>query len=180
MLQWCVYQLQCIGVVVVQWLSLLHNFIHQSLNFFHQKLARGMLEIRDGEDLWQWSQLEIRLRLSSVNHTTKTIHIIFITIRLSNHVTKVLKSWHRFKSVFTNMYLGGIQTVSWGTFTFTFLGSKHVFFLQFSFNSRASFMYPEVAGLAKYWVYTNSFGTHHRAVQHFFLAFEPHPTNQVS
>ena len=36
--------------------------------------ARGVSEIRDGEDLWQWSRLEIRLRLSSVNHTTKTIH----------------------------------------------------------------------------------------------------------
>ena len=34
----------------------------------------GVSEIRDGEDLWQWSRLEIRLRLSSVNHTTKTIH----------------------------------------------------------------------------------------------------------
>ena len=36
--------------------------------------ARGVSEIRDGEDLWQWSRLEIRLGLSSVNHTTKTIH----------------------------------------------------------------------------------------------------------
>ena len=26
------------------------------------------------EDLWKWYRLEIRLRLSSVNHTTKTIH----------------------------------------------------------------------------------------------------------
>ena len=36
--------------------------------------AHGMSEIRDGEDLQQWSRLEIRLGLSSVNHTTKTIH----------------------------------------------------------------------------------------------------------
>ena len=36
--------------------------------------ARVVSEIRDGEDLWQWSWLEIRLRLSSVNHTTKTIY----------------------------------------------------------------------------------------------------------
>ena len=36
--------------------------------------ARGVSEIRDGEGLWQWSRLEKRLRLSSVNHTTKTIH----------------------------------------------------------------------------------------------------------
>ena len=36
--------------------------------------ARGVSEIRDGEDPWQWSRLEMTLRLSSVNHTTKTIH----------------------------------------------------------------------------------------------------------
>ena len=37
--------------------------------------ARGVLEIRGIEDLWQWSRLEISLiTLSSVNHTTKTIH----------------------------------------------------------------------------------------------------------
>ena len=36
--------------------------------------VHGVSEIRDGEDLLQWSQLEIRLRLSSVNHTTKIIH----------------------------------------------------------------------------------------------------------
>ena len=36
--------------------------------------ARVVSDIRDGEDLWQWSWLEIRLRLSSVNHTTKTIY----------------------------------------------------------------------------------------------------------
>ena len=36
--------------------------------------ARGVSKICDGEDLWQWSRLEIRLRLSLVNHATKTIH----------------------------------------------------------------------------------------------------------
>ena len=37
--------------------------------------AHRMLEICDGEDLWQWSRLEIRLKcLSPVNHTTKTTH----------------------------------------------------------------------------------------------------------
>ena len=35
--------------------------------------AHDMSEIHDGDDLWQWPQLEIRLRLPSVNHTTKTI-----------------------------------------------------------------------------------------------------------
>ena len=33
--------------------------------------ARSVLEIRDGENRWQWSRLEIWLRLLSVNHTTK-------------------------------------------------------------------------------------------------------------
>ena len=69
---------------------------------------------------------------------------------LDSPITKVFKSWHSFECVFTDMYLNGIQTVSWGTFTFSLLVSIHVFFLQCSFNSRASFMNPETAGLAKY------------------------------
>ena len=37
--------------------------------------TRGVSEICNGENLWRWSRLEIRRkRLSSVNHTTKTIH----------------------------------------------------------------------------------------------------------
>ena len=51
-----------------------------------------------------------------------------------------MKSWHSFECVFTNMYVGGIQTDSWGTFTLTLLASKHAFFLQCSFSSWASFM----------------------------------------
>ena len=39
--------------------------------------ARGVSEIRDGEDHWQWSRLKIKLkRLSLVNHTTKKQFII--------------------------------------------------------------------------------------------------------
>ena len=44
--------------------------------------ARGVSEIRDGEDLWQWSGREIKLRLSSVNHTTKQF-IIFMCSSLT-------------------------------------------------------------------------------------------------
>ena len=44
----------------MQWLSLLHNFIQLSLNSGSNR-ACGVSEIRDGEDLWQWSWLEIRL-----------------------------------------------------------------------------------------------------------------------
>ena len=37
--------------------------------------TRGVSEIRDGEDLGRWSRLANKAkRLSSVNHTTKTIH----------------------------------------------------------------------------------------------------------
>ena len=37
--------------------------------------VRGVLEICDGENLWQWFRLEIRRkRLSWVNHSAKTIH----------------------------------------------------------------------------------------------------------
>ena len=50
------------------------------LRFFAgSKPACGMSEIRHGEDLWQWSRLEMwpkhlsSVNLSSVNHTTKTI-----------------------------------------------------------------------------------------------------------
>ena len=43
--------------------------------------------------------------------------------------------------------------------TVTLLASKHEFIPQSSFNSQAFFMNPEVAGLTKYWVYTNSFET---------------------
>ena len=43
---------------VVQWLSLLHNFIQPTLNSGSNPV-RGVSEIRNGEDLWQWSPLEI-------------------------------------------------------------------------------------------------------------------------
>ena len=46
------------------WLSLLHNFIQISPElrpFAGSNPARGVSEIRDGKDLWQWSRLEIRL-----------------------------------------------------------------------------------------------------------------------
>ena len=37
--------------------------------------ALGVSEICNGENLWQWSRLQIRRkRLSSVNHSAKTIH----------------------------------------------------------------------------------------------------------
>ena len=43
--------------------------------FAGSNLTRGVLEIYNGENLWQWFRLEIRgKRLSLVSHSTKTIH----------------------------------------------------------------------------------------------------------
>ena len=50
--------------------------------------------------------------------------------------------------------------LSGGTLSPLYLLHLNMFFLQCSFNSQASFMNPEVAGLTKYCVYTNSIGTH--------------------
>ena len=69
----------------VWWLSLLHNFIQQSLNSGScagSNPVRGVSEIRDGEDLRQWSRLEIRLNtfLPSTIPQKQFIIIIFIII----------------------------------------------------------------------------------------------------
>ena len=73
-----------------------HNFIHKSywtaeLHWSKPELrfcagsnpARGVSEIRDGEDLWQWSRLEIRLnafRRSTIPQRQFIIIIIIIII----------------------------------------------------------------------------------------------------
>ena len=51
-------------------------FYHYCITSFNKvSTPRGVSEICDGENLWQWSQLETRRkRLSSVNHFAKTIH----------------------------------------------------------------------------------------------------------
>ena len=64
---------------VVQWLSLLHNFIQRILN-------SGLSEIRDGEDLWELSWLEIRLITfgqSTIPQKQFIIIIIMIIIKMS-------------------------------------------------------------------------------------------------
>ena len=58
---------------VVHWLittAQLHSTKPELRFYADSNPARGVPEIRDGEDPWQWSRLEVRL--SSVNHTTKT------------------------------------------------------------------------------------------------------------
>ena len=87
------------------------------------------------------------------------VSCIYTTTWFSNDVTKALKSWYRFKYVFTDMYLGRSQTVSWDTFTFTVLASKHALFLLCFFNSWAAFMNLVATYLAINWLHTNSFGT---------------------
>ena len=51
--------------------------------------ARGVSEIRDGEDLWQWSRLEIRLnvfRRSTIPQKQFIIIIIIICIFVYVHI----------------------------------------------------------------------------------------------
>ena len=65
---------------VVQWLSLLHNFIQRILN-------SGLSEIHNGEDLWEeLSWLEIRLNTfgqSTIPQKQFIIIIIMIIIKMS-------------------------------------------------------------------------------------------------
>ena len=63
----------------VQWLSLLHNFIQLSLNS-DSNPARGVSEIRDGQDLWQWSWLEIRLKAFRRSTIPQKQFIIIINV----------------------------------------------------------------------------------------------------
>ena len=48
--------------------------------------ARGVSEIRDGEDLWQWSQLEIRLNAFRRSTIPQKQFIIIIIIRKLLHL----------------------------------------------------------------------------------------------
>ena len=66
---------------VVWWLSLLHNFIQLSLNSgsAQAQTLLGVSEIRDGEDLWQWSRLEIRLNTFRRSTIPQKQFIIIIT-----------------------------------------------------------------------------------------------------
>ena len=71
--------------------------------------SRDMSEIRDGEDLWQWSQLEIRLntfRRSTISQKQFIIIIIITHIKpYYSHLEKQISSqnqdtgtlWHLFK-----------------------------------------------------------------------------------
>ena len=61
----------CFGVVVMT-TAQLHSTKLELRTCAGLNPARGVSEICDGEDPWQWSQLEITLKLLSlVNHTKK-------------------------------------------------------------------------------------------------------------
>ena len=71
---------------VVQWLSLPHNFIQWILN-------SGLSEIRDGENLWELSWLEIRLNTfgqSTIPQKQFIIIIIMIIIKMSPSLNEYL------------------------------------------------------------------------------------------
>ena len=71
---------------VVQWLSLPHNFIQRILN-------SGLSEIRDGENLWELSWLEIRLNTfgqSTIPQKQFIIIIIMIIIKMSPSLNEYL------------------------------------------------------------------------------------------
>ena len=66
--------------------------------------ARSMSEIRDGEDLWQWSPLEIRLSAFHRPTIPQKQFIIIITIVIiigtigSNQVAEILKYYESVKN----------------------------------------------------------------------------------
>ena len=68
------YQAWRSGAVVIA-TAQLHSSMSELRFCAGSNSACGVSEIRDGENLWQWPRLQITLkRLSSVHHTTKTIH----------------------------------------------------------------------------------------------------------
>ena len=73
---------------VVCWLSLLHNFIQLSLNAGSNP-ARGVSEIHNSEDLWQWSQLEIRLNAFRRSTVPQKQFIIIIIIVINAVLNKL-------------------------------------------------------------------------------------------
>ena len=92
----------CCGVVVIT-TAQLHSSKPKLRFCADSNAAYGMLEIHDGEDLWQWSQLEIKLRLSSVAHITKQF-IISVDIIFFEHLQQ--KSYEKLNSgIFLQKYL---------------------------------------------------------------------------
>ena len=80
--------------------ALLHSAKPELRIYAGPEPARGVSEIHNGEDLWQCSQLANHL--SSVNHTTKTIHHHHLHHRLNldkalllpRNQTICLKNWN--------------------------------------------------------------------------------------
>ena len=77
--------LWCRGVVVIT-TAQLHSTKPELRLCAGSNPARGVSEIRDGEDLWQWSQLEIRLNaFCQSTIPQKQFIIIIIMIKYEKH-----------------------------------------------------------------------------------------------
>ena len=87
--------------------------------------AHGVSEIRDGEDLWQWSQLEIRLNALLVNHTTKTIH----HYHLFPYICWWYSSLHNYL-VPSDLWYNWANEVSYNFHTHHTAGNQYLFYWQ--------------------------------------------------
>ena len=76
--------------------------------------ALGMSEIRDGEDLWQWSQLEIRIntfRWSTIPQK-QFIIIIIIIIIIVNYRSIPVNPWTHLLLIFTFKSTSNLRYIS--------------------------------------------------------------------
>ena len=76
---------------MMQWLSLLRNFIQQILNSTSLQF-QICAEIFNGENLWQWTRLGIfynTFRRSTIPQKQFVITIIIIIIIITNIITKI-------------------------------------------------------------------------------------------
>ena len=69
----------CRGVVVIT-TAQFHSTKPELIFCAGSNPARGVPEIRDGEDLWQWSRLEIRLNAFRRSTIPQKQFIIIITL----------------------------------------------------------------------------------------------------
>ena len=74
----------CSGIVVIT-TAQLHSTKPEIRFCAGSNLARGVSEIRDGEDLWQWSRLEIRLNVFRRSTIPQRQFIIIIIIIIIHH-----------------------------------------------------------------------------------------------
>ena len=92
--------------------------------------ARGVSEIRDGEDLWQWSRLEIRLNAFR-RSTIRQKQFIIITkenvLLGSVFISKLGKNGTKFQLAikFGSLSQKNVLSFAWKLFSNTFRKQKH-------------------------------------------------------